>query len=257
MGKAFGKIVGLVVIFFTAQVVAVLACGAICGMSLEKLATSMMSLDPSLFAGCWLVADLLFIALLWQLKWAGRGLKINDKKVSKTSMKWAIFAQILMMVASISLLVKFDLDTGGMEEFLEHFMTSPLAILMLVVVGPLMEEVIFRDGILRILRQDMHVQPWLAVLLSALCFGVAHGNMAQFVNATGMAVVLGLMYLKTNDLSLCLPAHIINNGLSVLVEYLVPDEKIMTLPTGLLVSVGVLALSGVVVVMARKILPIK
>ena len=252
MLKSLLKIFALIVFFFISQLIAALACGIISGDDFQMLFSEK---NATLFATCWTVTDLLLLALLWLTKLAGRnGLRFKNLEVTKTTMKWAILAQILMLLAATGLLIKFDLDTGGMEEFLEYFIKSPIAIIMIVLVGPLLEEVIFRDGIIGALR-EIGLKPWFAVILSAVCFGVVHGNVAQFVNATFMGVLLGLMYVKTNDLSLCLPAHIINNGLSVLAERFVPDEQITALPTVMLVGFGVVALLGVVMIAKDKLLP--
>lgn len=105
-------------------------------------------------------------------------------------------------------------DDSSMQPF-EGMLHNPLCLLLLCVVGPLCEELVFRVGILRSLYR-FNVPGWLAAIISALAFAVVHGNLAQGIPAFIMGFVFGMAYLRTGNLRLCLPMHMVNNTLSVI-----------------------------------------
>ena len=48
-------------------------------------------------------------------------------------------------------------------------------ILGIALVGPVVEELVFREGIQGTMERG-GVKPWIAILVSALCFGLIHFN---------------------------------------------------------------------------------
>ena len=104
-------------------------------------------------------------------------------------------------------------DDSSMQPF-EGMLHNPLCLLLLCVVGPLCEELVFRVGILRSLYR-FNVPGWLAAAISALAFAVVHGNLAQGIPAFIMGFVFGMAYLRTGNLRLCLPMHMVNNIVAV------------------------------------------
>ena len=81
-------------------------------------------------------------------------------------------------------------------------------ILFLVVLAPLMEETVFRRLFID------RVRPYgekLAVVTSALAFGLFHGNFAQFFYAFGLGLVFGYVYVRTGRLRYSLLLHMLIN----------------------------------------------
>ncbi len=79
------------------------------------------------------------------------------------------------------------------------------------------EELLFRGVIIT------HLKPYgkgVAVLASALLFGVMHMNLSQLLYATAAGVVLGVVYVSTNSLWLCILIHFANNLFNVAEGYL-------------------------------------
>ena len=95
---------------------------------------------------------------------------------------------------------------------------APFAWLTLCLVGPLVEELIFREGIARQLR-SLGMRTFWAALLSGAAFGMVHMNLAQAIPAIILGTALGLHYFRTNDLRLCLTAHVLNNTLAVVLLF--------------------------------------
>lgn len=57
-------------------------------------------------------------------------------------------------------------------------------------------------------------------LVSALIFGIVHGNPVQMFFASILGLVLGWVYYRTGSLLPCMLMHFINNGTSVLLFHL-------------------------------------
>ncbi len=127
---------------------------------------------------------------------------------------------------------------------------SPLKILVMVILAPLMEELICRKLLLdRIGRYGEK----LAVLVSGLVFGLLHQNLYQFFYAFALGSVFAYVYLRTGKLRYPVIFHgIINFMGSVLAPFvtsLVDMETIEKLAAGEQLNVELLAsvLSGYLV----------
>ena len=127
-----------------------------------------------------------------------------------------------------------------MQTSFAGLMANPLGILNIVVLGPLVEELIFRKGMLDILRQGNYFSIW-AIVISSVTFGVIHGNPAQIPGAFLFGLLLGWIYWRTNSIWTVWSLHALNNLIGVLTFIILgEDQKLMDLfgPWGL----GALAL---------------
>lgn len=88
------------------------------------------------------------------------------------------------------------------------------AILALVIIAPLTEELLFRGLMLRgFLR---HSPAWRAVLASALLFALIHLNPWQVPGAVVLGALFGWWYVRTGSLVPCLFGHALANGLPLI-----------------------------------------
>lgn len=92
---------------------------------------------------------------------------------------------------------------------------------LLVIVAPITEEPLFRGIILRGLLS--RYRPAVAVALSAFLFALIHANPWQLISAFCLGLVFGWFYWRTGSLLLCVLAHALSNGLSLLCS-LVPVD---------------------------------
>ncbi len=82
--------------------------------------------------------------------------------------------------------------------------------LLVVGIGPLTEEVVFRGILLRGLLGRW--RPWIAIAVSAAAFGAAHFNRAQLPVTLLMGLALGWLYHRTRSVGLCFVAHALSNA---------------------------------------------
>lgn len=85
------------------------------------------------------------------------------------------------------------------------------AILKVVIMAPLIEELIFRGVIMHGLMRNY--SKFTAVFVSALMFALFHLNPWQFPATFVLGLLLGILMLRTRNIYLCIMGHAINNGL--------------------------------------------
>lgn len=99
-------------------------------------------------------------------------------------------------------------------------MSRPYQVVLLVfssaIVPAFCEELLFRGTILSALKP---YGKGMAIIVSSLLFGLMHMNAAQLLYATAAGLVLGLVYVKTNSLLLCILIHFSNNMFNILESY--------------------------------------
>ncbi|MCF0197956.1 MAG: CPBP family intramembrane metalloprotease [Bacteroidaceae bacterium] len=95
-------------------------------------------------------------------------------------------------------------------------------LLALCVVGPLVEEVVFRQGMIGDMRRH-GAGMWMSILVSSFLFGVIHFNPIQVPFAMAMGVVLGLLYWHTGNLVMCTLLHMFNNTMTAIQTNVNPD----------------------------------
>ncbi len=88
------------------------------------------------------------------------------------------------------------------------------AIISALIIAPIFEELFFRYFILNYLETQL--KPRYAILVSALLFGAFHLNIRQFLFASVLGVVLGIVYNKTKDIRHSIFLHFVFNLVSFL-----------------------------------------
>ena len=85
------------------------------------------------------------------------------------------------------------------------------AILKIVIIAPVVEELIFRGIIMHGLMRNY--SKFTAIFVSALMFALFHLNPWQFPATFILGLLLGILMLRTRNIYLCIVGHAINNGL--------------------------------------------
>ncbi|HCT90257.1 MAG TPA: hypothetical protein DF613_02565 [Lachnospiraceae bacterium] len=85
---------------------------------------------------------------------------------------------------------------------------------VVVIVSPVIEELVFR-GLLQQRIRDYLGRGW-AIGLTAVTFGIYHGNVVQFIYASLVGVFLGCVLERTQDMRAPIVAHIVANFWSII-----------------------------------------
>ena len=82
--------------------------------------------------------------------------------------------------------------------------------LVICILAPLVEELVFRGAILKALLQGCQSH-WFAIAISALIFAIVHFNPIQMPHAFLMGLLLGWMYYRTHSVIPGILVHWVNN----------------------------------------------
>ena len=139
---------------------------------------------------------------------------------------WCIIAAVGTIAPSMCLqsALTFLPDLAG-EELLD-FIQHRWGYLVVCILAPLAEEVIFRGAVLRTMLEHWEgSKRWTAIIISALLFGIAHMNPAQIPHAFLMGVLLGWLYERSRSLIPSVVLHCANNTIAYLMTaaYPAPD----------------------------------
>ena len=129
------------------------------------------------------------------------------------------------------------LSGGNAENGLNTFAfdNNPLKILVMVVLAPILEEFLFRK---QIIDRCARYGEKMAILFSALMFGLFHMNLFQFFYAFGLGLVFAYTYTRTRKLRYSVVMHMVINFMgSVIAPALVSSldmEAIDQMSTGVI-----------------------
>lgn len=94
-------------------------------------------------------------------------------------------------------------------------------LLFMVVIGPIMEELVFRKALID--RMRIYGEKT-AVVVSALLFGLFHGNLAQLFYAFTQGLLFGYVYLRTGKLRYSAMLHVFINFMGSVASTLVVNN---------------------------------
>ncbi len=93
---------------------------------------------------------------------------------------------------------------------------TPSMLIYACIVGPIMEELMFRGFLLKRARL---FGDRTAVVYTAVMFGLMHGNISQFLYATAIGLIFGYVAVKTNSIRYTILLHIAVNSFSSLIAF--------------------------------------
>ena len=126
------------------------------------------------------------------------------------------------------------------SEVLREVMTTRGGYLAVCIFAPLVEELVFRGAILRVLLDGMR-HHWGAIVVSALIFAVVHVNPAQMPHAFCIGLLIGWMYYRTRSVIPGIMLHWVNNTVAYAVCVIYPqyqDARVIDLMGGSYLKVG-------------------
>lgn len=115
--------------------------------------------------------------------------------------------------------VDFSFDNMEISTLIIYFSS-------LCIFAPLIEEFILRGLVLNFLKPYGN---WFAIMITAIFFGVMHGNIEQAFGATLLGVVFGIVAVKSNSIIPSMILHSLNNLFPFLstIVFMNEDRKIL------------------------------
>lgn len=129
-----------------------------------------------------------------------------------------------------------------------------LAVLAVVVVAPLAEELIFRGLLHRLLHGIWGAVP--AAILSALIFAIVHAEPWFLLGLVGVGLMLAVVWEATRSVAACWTAHAVHNaislGMMMQADQVVPEPSPVTAANWGWTAVSLLAFAGIAGWLVRR-----
>lgn len=177
-----------------------------------------------------------------------KNIPVRETK-EKKHLKWYEFICVLIMcltsmyifnIIGVVINLVIGMMTGNMNLNPLNSVIGDLDLLPTVLIAgiasPIVEELVFRKVLLGRLRAYGDV---IAILVSGLCFGLYHGNIAQFLYASALGFIFAYVMIRTGDIRYTIALHICIN---VLGTGILPQVVKMGTMATMLVGIGVICL---------------
>ncbi len=168
---------------------------------------------------CFAVIALVFLIL--KKKWYQ---EVNLKRFSLSYLPYLLLlgiALILMVNFGLELLPRSVLEAYSEQASMIGDDTSLIGIIAVVIVAPVFEEIFFRGLLLSTLRKGMSTG--LAIFLSAVIFGVAHGQILWMAYTFIVGLVFAYVVVKTGSIATSMVLHIVFNFFGDIVGRYIPE----------------------------------
>lgn len=197
--------------------------GIVLGIVRPGILTKGAAAYPNEIAILLLATSVLTVMLIWLgMKMLRVPEAFSAKGISPRMTLMTVVAALTGIIATDFLSEFADLP-NLMEDEMMGMANSVVGALAIAVVGPVTEEIVFREAIIgHMLKRGAKV--WVAIIFSALCFGIIHFNPAQVPFAFAVGLILGIIYVCTGNILLTSIIHILNNSIAV-VEMNVLGDK--------------------------------
>lgn len=137
---------------------------------------------------------------------------------------WSVIAAIGMVVPSSWLMEQMPDLPNRVEQELAMVLSNRWGYLVIGLLVPFAEELVFRGAILKSLLTKY--RPWIAIVLSAVIFSVGHLNPAQMPHALLIGLLLGWMYWRTGSILPGMAYHWANNSAAYVIYNVYPNPDI-------------------------------
>lgn len=152
----------------------------------------------------------------------------NEDKTSKLTMLFWAFAGVFLALFAQSIAIQIEQFFGikaGSENtqvILKLIEAFPIVIIITSIVGPILEEIVFRKIIFGTLYKRVNF--FIAALISSVIFAVAHNELEHTLLYTAMGMVFAFLYIKTKRIIVPIIAHVSMNTFVVLVQSVYYDD---------------------------------
>lgn len=181
-------------------------------------------MDPVMTTSVAMVAST--VVMMWHLLHF-EYVDLKRDKYKEVSRQVLLVSTVFVFAAMyvLNLLIEQVGIPNTMEDTFIEMSRNPLGLLSIALLAPILEEMLFRGAIEgRLLR--MWQNPWGAIIVSSLVFGVVHMNPAQIPFAFLLGVMFGWLYYRTGSLLPGIIGHVLNNSVAAVNMILYGDTPL-------------------------------
>jgi uncharacterized protein len=186
-------------------------------------------------SGYWAVISfsVTFLIILFLLRDDIKQRHYRDQAPVPIAFMWAIGGFFLALFAQ-AIAANIELHLFGVEmgsentrRIVEIIKLAPLLIIVTSIIGPILEEIIFRKIIFGTLYKKYNF--FVAAMISSLLFAVVHMELEHLLLYSAMGLTFAFLYVKTKRILVPIFAHVAMNTFVVVIQTIFADdiEKIM------------------------------
>lgn len=136
---------------------------------------------------------------------------------------WSLLAGISLIYLTDFLIEQIGTLPDWNKDMFADMMSSWLGALCISVLGPVLEELLFRGAVTKELLR--RYSPAKAIVISGLIFGLVHINPVQVVSASLSGFFFAWLYYRTRSVVPGILIHIVNNSLSTWLTLTYPEME--------------------------------
>lgn len=129
----------------------------------------------------------------------------------------SIGAQLEEALRAVTAMSEDIIESFVMRDGFRCFLEN---LLIIALVPAICEEVLFRGAVQQVLQKWFKGNAHWAIVVTAIIFSMAHGDIFGFVPRFFMGVVLGYLFYYSGSLIVNICAHFVNNALIVVLYYM-------------------------------------
>ncbi|CAH0207819.1 CPBP family intramembrane glutamic endopeptidase [Peribacillus simplex] len=162
--------------------------------------------------------------------------KLDTRNQTSVSMSilWAIAGVFMALFAqsiagSIEQMLGVESESENTQQLISLIYKVPMVIFVTSVIGPILEELIFRKIIFGSLHKRFNF--FISALISSVIFGLAHGEFEHLLLYTAMGFTFAFLYAKTGRILVSMSAHIAMNTLVIILQVVYREDMEKMLDT--------------------------
>lgn len=195
----------------------------------------MLSLDKSqiiYFTVFWQVGAFLiaFLVMLYFLRSEIKDFFALERKRVGNIVLWSVLGFFLAMIAQFAAILiqtfvlKIQPGSENTFEIMAMARQVPILIIVITIIGPILEELVFRKAIFGTLYKKMNF--FFAGLLSSFIFAVVHWDFDHILVYTAVGFVFAFLYIETKRIIVPILAHAGMNTFAVIMQLSVDPEEL-------------------------------
>jgi hypothetical protein len=190
--------------------------GAAMGKSLDEMETLSIPYWLIISFSVTLIIVLLILRKEKRLQEEFRGMASPS-----SSAAWAVAGVFLALMAqsfaaSIEQMLGIEMGSENTQEIIRLIESFPVVILVSSIIGPILEEIVFRKIIFGSLHKKMNF--FFAALISSVIFALAHFEPEHVILYSAMGFTFAFLYVKTKRIIVPIIAHVTMNTFVVLLQ---------------------------------------
>ena len=152
----------------------------------------------------------------------------SERSTRGEAIRWSVIGVVLVFAAqyAAALIEMFVLGiepgSENTETIVEYAKAFPAFIIVISVIGPILEEIVFRLVIFGALYKRFGF--WIAGFASSLVFAAVHMDFTHLLVYTAMGFVFAFLYVKTGRILVPIIAHVALNLFVAIVNVLLADR---------------------------------